>query len=101
MPDYKDENSFVLFLEAEKKTEKSPDYTGTLTDENGKKWRIAAWKRISSSGSPFLSGKVSEQMSREQSGYESFKQQGENLKQKDTVHQFDEDEPIDLSDIPF
>lgn len=79
MPDYDNKNSFILFYETDKKSEKSPDLTGTLEDENGKKWRIAAWERTSQSGKQFLSGKVSEDQPREQqqatgpSGYDSFK----------------------------
>lgn len=102
--EYDNKNSFTLFLETEKKSEKSPDYTGTFEDENGKKWRIAGWDRVSKNGRNFISGKVSEQQPKqevsEKSGYEAFRAAKNNFK-KDTVVDFNSDEPINLSDIPF
>lgn len=56
----------MLFYETEKKTDKSPDFTGKLTDINGKEWRIAAWERTSKNGKNFLSGKVDEFKPKEQ-----------------------------------
>jgi hypothetical protein len=58
MPDYDDTNRFVLFAETEKKNPKGPDYTGEL-DIDGKKYRIAGWKKTAkSSGKTFLAGDV-------------------------------------------
>jgi uncharacterized protein (DUF736 family) len=96
--EYDDKNSFILFLETDKKSEKSPDYTGTLTDESGKKWRIAAWKRVSKSGKGFLSGKVSEVT--EGQGYQKAQEVYQKIK-KDTPLAEVSDEPIDMSEIPF
>ena len=57
---YDNTNSFVLFTNDKKETEKQPDYTGSITLEDGTKMRLAAWKRQSQSGKVFLSGKLSE-----------------------------------------
>ena len=103
--EYDDKNTFILFYEADKKTEKSPDLTGTFTDGNCKKWRIAAWHRSSKSGKEFLSGKVSEFQPREESGSTaapSWEAQRQKFAaKKDVAPATVEDEPIDLSEIPF
>jgi len=99
MPEYDDKNTFILFYETDKKSEKSPDFTGNLTDNNGKKWRIAAWERTSKSGKNFLSGKVSEVT--EGQGYQKAQQAYQNIKQKEEVVTDISDDPIDLSEIPF
>lgn len=39
--------------------DKRPDYTGDYTDENGKKWRLAAWLRDGQKGK-WMSIKASE-----------------------------------------
>lgn len=55
MPEYDDELRGVLFPEREKKSDRHPDFTGTVTVE-GKEYRVAAWKRATKSdGRPFLS----------------------------------------------
>lgn len=99
--DYDDKNTFILFYEADKKTEKSPDLTGTFTDGNGKKWRIAAWHRSSKSGKEFLSGKVSELQPKEQSGGSWEQQRQKFAAKKDVAPTEVSDEPISLEDIPF
>ena len=99
MPDYDRKNTFILFYETDKKTEKSPDFTGTFTDEHGKEWRIAAWERSSKSGKKFLSGKVDEFKPKETGG--SWEAQREKFTKKDEVVTDVSDEPIDLSEIPF
>lgn len=103
--EYDNKNTFTLFYEADKKTEKSPDLTGTFTDGNGKKWRIAAWHRSSKSGKEFLSGKVSEFQPREESGG-SWEQQRQKFAAKkdevvtDVPTQAEVDDDI-LRSIPF
>jgi hypothetical protein len=60
-------NSFVLFKNNQKQEEKHPDYSGTLTDENGKNWRIAGWVLESkNSGIKYLGGKISEFLTKQQ-----------------------------------
>lgn len=90
--EYDETNKGVIFLEQDKKTEKSPDYTGKVNVE-GAEFRIAGWKRVSKNGKPFISLAVSDPDER-QSGYEKAKQVAEGLKK-------DDDEPITLDDIPF
>ena len=43
---YDDNNSGVLFAAREKKTEKSPDYTGKLKID-GVEYKLSGWKRTS------------------------------------------------------
>ena len=98
---YDNNGTFVLFLQTEKKNEKAPDYTGKYIDENGIEHKIAAWKRVSQNGVAFLSGRHDDfKPEQAPSGYDSFKAQGEKLKQPDVVHDIT-DEPINLDDIPF
>ena len=107
MTDFDNTNRGVLFQEQDKKTDKSPDYIGSL-DVNGKEYRLAGWKRLSKSGKPFLSLSISEPQ-KKQSGYDTFKQAGEAVKakQEQPVSNAEVDsliasgEPINLDDIPF
>ena len=100
--DYDDKNTYILFYETDKKTDKSPDLTGTFTDEHGKKWRIAAWHRSSKTGKEFLSGKVSEFQPKEQTGG-SWEQQRQKFEAKkaDVAPTEVSDNEVDLSEIPF
>ena len=95
--EYDKKNSFVLF-QNEKKSEKAPDYRGTLTDENGKEWDIAVWERTSKKGTPFLSGKVSEPYQKPEGG--SWAQAREKFAKPDVVLN-DIDDDIDVNSIPF
>lgn len=54
MADYDNKNSGVLFVNNDKKTEKSPDYSGTINIE-GKDYKLVGWKRDSKNGKKFLS----------------------------------------------
>lgn len=56
---YDNTNSGVLFVETDKKSEKHPDYRGTL-NVDGKEYELAGWKRESKNGRTFLSLKISE-----------------------------------------
>jgi hypothetical protein len=60
--EYPQENTGVLFpKENLSGNPKSPSYTGTFTDINGKKWQLAAWtKTAKASGQEFFTLKVSE-----------------------------------------
>lgn len=60
-------NSFILFKN-EKKSEKSPDYTGEITLEDGTKKRLAAWIKQGKNGK-FMTGKISEPQERSDQGY--------------------------------
>jgi hypothetical protein len=56
-------NTFTLFVN-DKKSNNSPDMTGTFVDSNGKEMRIAAWKKQGSKGE-FYSGQISEKISKD------------------------------------
>ena len=103
MQEYDNKNTFMLFYETEKKTDKSPDFTGKLTDINGKEWRVAAWERTSKNGNNFLSGKVDEFKPKEQTtAAPSWEAQRQKFAaKKDEPLTEVSDEPIDLSEIPF
>jgi hypothetical protein len=105
MPDYETKNRGVLFNEQVKNKETSPDWTGKL-DVEGKEYRIAAWERTTKTGQPILSLAISEprNVTDTQSGYQQAKAKADEIRsrQVDTVHDVPEDdEPIDLSSIPF
>jgi len=98
--EYDDKNTFILFYETDKKTDKSPDLSGKLTDEHGKEWRIAAWHRSSKNGKEFLSGKVDEFKPKEPTGG-SWEQQRQKFAAKKDVAPTDVEDEVDLSEIPF
>lgn len=55
MTEYDDELSGVLFPNTDKKSDRSPDFTGKC-QVDGIEYRLAGWKRVaSSSGKPFIS----------------------------------------------
>lgn len=47
--------SGALFKNAEKKTEKHPDYTGQIKDDRGNLFQLAGWLRESKNGVKFIS----------------------------------------------
>lgn len=101
MAEYSNENTGVLFQNDKDGNEKRPDYKGKLNVE-GVDFEIAGWKRLSKAGKPFLSLKISEPRQTSGSGYDSFKQQGEKLKQKDEVAEDTGEDMEDLlASIPF
>lgn len=51
---YSNENRGALFLNDRKKTDKHPDFTGKI-DVNGTEFYISAWKKVSKSGTKFMS----------------------------------------------
>jgi uncharacterized protein (DUF736 family) len=66
MPEYDDELSGVLFPQRDKKSDRSPDFTGRCTID-GIEYRMAGWKRASkSSGTPFISLKFNIEEEREE-----------------------------------
>lgn len=56
---YDNRNSGALFKNSQKKTEKHPDYQGTINVE-GTDYRLAAWLKTSKSGDRYMSLSVSE-----------------------------------------
>ena len=94
MTDFDNTNKGVLFRETDKESDKHPDMTGKI-NVDGKEYRLAGWTRESKNGKRFLSLSISEfKESNNQSGYEKAKAVAQSLKQ-------DDDEPINLADIPF
>ena len=80
MAEYDNNNTFVLFKNDKGDNERRPDYTGTITLEDGKEMNLSAWIRTSKDGKKFFSGAVSEKKNQQQ-------------RQEATV--------ADLDDIPF
>jgi hypothetical protein len=44
-----------LFKVKEKNSENSPDFTGNIVDDQGRKFRISAWNKTSKNGNKYLS----------------------------------------------
>jgi hypothetical protein len=59
MSQYDNSNSFVLFKNDKGDNPNRPDYTGTITLEDGTEKRLAAWIKEGKKGK-FMAGKVSE-----------------------------------------
>ena len=59
MADYDNTNRGAMFIETDKKSDKGPDYSGSLNVE-GKEYRIAGWKKESKGGKRFISISISE-----------------------------------------
>lgn len=53
----KNPNTIAIFKNADKKSEKSPDYSGSI-EINGVKYRTALWLKQSKTGTAFLGGLV-------------------------------------------
>ena len=64
--DYDNTNRGTLFKAKEKKSEKSPDYTGTI-NVNGVEMRLSAWLKESKAGMKYFSLAVSEKIDQYQS----------------------------------
>lgn len=64
MTQYDNTNSFVLFRNDKGDNPNRPDYTGTITLEDGKEMRLAAWIKEGQKGK-FMAGKVSEKAPRQ------------------------------------
>ena len=54
---YDNTNTFVLFKNKDKATEKHPDYKGTLNIEGVEHW-ASAWVKTSKNGEKFMSGSI-------------------------------------------
>ncbi len=67
MPDYDNTNRGILFREQEKKSEKSPDFTGKI-NVNGKDYRLAGWMKVGKTGTKFTSLAVSEFLEKPSNG---------------------------------
>lgn len=64
--DYDNTNRGTLFKAKEKKSEKSPDYTGTI-NVNGVEMRLSGWLKESKAGMKYFSLAVSEKTDQYQS----------------------------------
>lgn len=51
-------NTISIFKNEDKKSEKSPDYSGNI-ELNGSKFRVALWIKQSKSGKAYLGGSIS------------------------------------------
>jgi len=53
--EYDNKNSGALFFNEKKVKESHPDFNGAFTDENGKEFWIAGWKKKSKTGKKYIS----------------------------------------------
>jgi hypothetical protein len=65
MSQYDNRDSFVLFKNDKGDNPNRPDYTGTITLEDGTEKRLAAWIKEGKKGK-FMAGKVSEKQPSQQ-----------------------------------
>ena len=96
---YDTRNKGTLWLETDLKTDRSPNFTGTL-DVEGKEYRIVGWNKTTKTGKDLISLAISEPQTKEKQGG-SWEQQREKFAKKDEPLTEISDEPIDLSEIPF
>lgn len=99
MSDFDNTNKGVLFPEKDKKSEKSPDYTGKVNSKcsqcgHSEDKRLAGWKRQSKNGGVFLSIAVSELTETQP------KSLGDQWRKRDEVAEVPDDE-FNLGSIPF
>lgn len=93
MPDYDNTNSGALFFEQDKKSDKHPDYKGSI-NVNGKEYWISAWDKISKKGTNFISLSVQEKTDRKDDMWPT-------KQEVPIVGEIDEQGNINLDDIPF
>lgn len=53
---YNNQIEIVLFENTKRKSDKSPQETGTVTFPDGTKYEVALWHKVSKNGNPFKSG---------------------------------------------
>lgn len=58
MSQYDNTNRFALFPVKDRKSDKHPNLTGTLTLDDGSEWFIDGWTTTAKNGSKFINGKV-------------------------------------------
>ncbi len=86
-------NTGVLFIQREKTSEKSPDFTGTVNID-GKDYRLAAWNKTSAKGVKYYSLAISDETFKPNSDVKPVVRASPALNNV-------QDEPINLDDIPF
>ncbi len=97
---YDTKNKGTLWLETELKTDRSPNFTGTL-DVNGKEYRIVGWNKTTKTGKDLISLAISEPQPKSEGG--SWEQAREKFKKDEPLTDIDEeisDEDL-LKSIPF
>lgn len=70
MADYDNTNSGALFVAKEKRTPKSPDFTGSINIE-GVEYFLSGWNKVARSGSEFLSLAVTKKTGGQSQGGQS------------------------------
>lgn len=59
MAEYDNRNTFTLFRNTRKTSDKHADFNGTFTDDNGREYWVNAWSKTpKNGGDKFLSGNV-------------------------------------------
>ena len=98
MSDFDDTNKGVLFRKYEKESENHPDYNGQVNIE-GKEYWVSGWKNTSKNGAPYVKLLVKP---KEESGKNSEAWQNAREKfKKDEVVAVDQNEDVNLDNIPF
>lgn len=66
MSQYDRTNTFALFPVKDRKTDKHPNLSGTLTLDDGSEWFIDGWTTTAKNGSKFINGKVKRKQARQE-----------------------------------
>lgn len=92
---YDNTNKGILFVNDRKKTERHPDFTGTI-NINGVEHFLSGWKKMSKTGKPLLSlsiGKAKDVQPQQQAQPQQQVQQQPAQQQQDDM--------VNVTDIPF
>ena len=64
MSQYDRTNTFALFPVKDRKSDKHPNLSGTLTLDDGSEWFIDGWTTTAKNGNKFINGKVKRKQQR-------------------------------------
>lgn len=56
--EYDNKGTGVIFFEDDKKSDKHPDFKGSMTDLDGKEFWVSGWKKVSKNGKKLISLKI-------------------------------------------
>lgn len=110
MAEYDNTNSGAMFFEDDKQSERHPDYKGSI-NVDGKDYWLSAWDKVSKSGKNYISISIKIKEAKSGKDSSSWQQARDKFKKGDQIGtvgvgaifegNIDNDEPINLDDIPF
>lgn len=103
MPDYDNRERGVLFKNADKNSDSSPDYRGSI-NVNGVDYWLSAWTKTSQKGTKFMSLSVKAKEPKKSSEPQSYAQVSQSTARNNATHAslaVQAPPGFDDSDIPF